>query len=76
MLKYMIPANWLYYYSEIEGIHQALTGMSRRTKFESGMENASEDLRKHYKEFKKDFELFFPELISFTQTFDFVKYNQ
>lgn len=74
MLKYMIPANWLYYYSKIEGIHRALEGMSRRTKFESGMENASEDLRKHYEEFQNEFELFFPGLISFTQTFDFIKY--
>ncbi len=73
MLTYMVSSNWLYHYSKVEGIHRALSGMSHRTKFKSGMENASEDLKKNYSEFQLEFKQFFPELISFTQTFDFIK---
>jgi acyl carrier protein phosphodiesterase len=62
MLPYMIRGNWLVHYGETEGIHQALTGMSRRTPYESHMDEAVVDLRKYYDEFKNEFEVFFPEL--------------
>lgn len=52
-------------YSQIEGIHRVLTGMSRRTPFQSGMENASEDLLAHYTLFEQEFKLFFPQLVDF-----------
>lgn len=64
MLKYMKAGNWLYNYQFVEGIDQALTGMSKRTKFDSGMENASIDLQKEYDAFKSEFELFFPDLVA------------
>ena len=62
MLTYMERGNWLVNYAHIDGIHQALSGMSRRTPFKSKMEEASEDLTTHYKEFENEFRLFFPEL--------------
>lgn len=62
MLKFMMRDNWLYSYSRTEGIHQALTGMARRTSFKSGMENAVQDLIAEYETFKEDFELFFPDV--------------
>ncbi len=62
MLPYMIRQNWLVSYAEIEGISQALHGMSRRTKFNSRMEEAPEDLRAHYEEFEGEFTAFYPEL--------------
>lgn len=62
MLPYMVKGNWLLNYSKIEGIHQALSGMSRRTKFQSKMEEASEELYLHFDEFQKEFNQFFPEL--------------
>lgn len=64
MLKYMKSGNWLYNYQYIEGIEQALKGMSTRTKFESGMEHGGQDLRKNYELFQEEFELFFPDLIN------------
>jgi acyl carrier protein phosphodiesterase len=62
MLPYMIRGNWLVHYARVEGIDRALTGMSRRTPYESRMDEAVIDLQKYYDEFKAEFELFFPEL--------------
>lgn len=69
MLRYMSQGDWLYHYGSVEGIRQALTGMAGRTTFESGLETAHEALRKHYEEFKKDFDRFFPELIQHSKVF-------
>jgi acyl carrier protein phosphodiesterase len=68
-LSYMTQNNILYNYSRLEGIEKVLTGMSRRTVFQSGMENASEDLKKYYSEFEKEFDNFFPELIEFSKQY-------
>src|SRR5258707_9714607 len=54
MIPYMIKGNWLVNYGKIEGIHRALSGMARRTRFESKMDEASEDLRNHYADFEKE----------------------
>jgi acyl carrier protein phosphodiesterase len=62
MLPYMVQGNWLVSYSRIDGIHRALSGMARRTSFESHMELAADDLRQHYDEFHAHFQEFFPEL--------------
>ena len=62
MLTYMKRDNWLYNYQLTEGIDRALTGMSRRTKFESKMEHAAKDLVKDYEEFSSEFSEFFPDL--------------
>ena len=62
MLGYMSKQNWLVNYAQVEGIRKTLTGMSRRTPFESGMEKAVESLVEHYPIFKNEFELFFEEL--------------
>lgn len=69
MLFYMQRDNWLFKYQSIEGIDATLTGMSKRTKFESGLENASFDLKSNYDDFKKEFELFFPELEQMSRDF-------
>lgn len=67
MLSYMSRDNWLYNYQFIDGINKALTGMSRRTPFDSKMEQASEYLVKDYESYKADFISFFPELIAHCQ---------
>jgi len=61
-LGHMSKTDWLYNYQFIEGIDQALAGMARRTKFESGMENACIDLQANYGIFKAEFEEFFEDL--------------
>ncbi len=62
MLPYMIRGNWLLNYGKLEGLHRALTGMSRRTRFDSKMDEAIQDLVAHYADFKSEFQSFFPEL--------------
>ncbi|MCX7549911.1 ACP phosphodiesterase [Xanthomarina sp. F2636L] len=65
MMPYMISGNWLLNYASIEGIQSVLEGMNRRTKFISGMNKATVELKQYYKEFEEEFTLFFKELISF-----------
>jgi acyl carrier protein phosphodiesterase len=64
MLPYMVKTNWLLNYATIEGIDRSLKGLSRRTNFRSGMENASHELVNHYPELEDDFSKFFPEIIN------------
>ncbi|MDX1471598.1 MAG: acyl carrier protein phosphodiesterase [Flavobacteriaceae bacterium] len=66
LMPYMIEANWLVSYAEIDGIKKVLQGMNRRTGLKSGMDMAVEDLRKFYVEFEDDFKQFFPDLIEFS----------
>lgn len=61
MMPYMIRGNWLVGYASVDGIHQALSGMSRRTPYESKMNEARFDLETHYKEFEEEFRNFFEE---------------
>ena len=68
MMPYMIRGNWLLNYAQKEGIHQALSGMSRRTSFDSKMDEAVADLSKNYVHFESEFNEFFPELKEFCQT--------
>ena len=64
LLKHMSSTDWLFHYKEIEGLSRALTGMARRTSFDSGMENATQDLVKDYDLYLEEFNQFFPELIA------------
>ncbi len=63
VLSYMAKHNWLLSYARLEGIQQALEGMSKRTKFASGMEHAAESLKKDYAAFEEEFHLFFPQVM-------------
>ena len=67
MMPYMISDNWLYNYSNMEGIDRVLNGMNRRTKNKSKMNFAILDLEEHYMEFEKEFTAFFNELILFSK---------
>lgn len=69
VLHYMKADNWLYHYRSIEGIDRALVGMSRRTTFQSKMDEAVHDLEQHYDHFKDHFESFFPDLTHFSRSF-------
>jgi acyl carrier protein phosphodiesterase len=59
---YMKRGNWLVNYSRVEGIGRALSGMSRRTPYESKMDESVNDLIQHQDEFESEFNSFFPEL--------------
>lgn len=67
MMPYMIADNWLYNYSNLEGISRVLSGMNRRTKNRSKMNFAILDLESHYGDFEQEFTAFFTELITFSQ---------
>jgi acyl carrier protein phosphodiesterase len=68
MLPYMISNNWLVSYAGLEGTHKALTGMSKRTSFDSGMERAVEELKTNYPLYEKEFRIFFSDLESYVQS--------
>jgi acyl carrier protein phosphodiesterase len=69
MLPFMIKGNWLVNYGNLNGIRQALTGMSRRSKFNPKMDESVEDLQNHYHDFKNEFDEFFPALKKFSTNF-------
>lgn len=60
---YMKNQDWLFHYRSLEGIHQALSGMAQRTRFESGLEYAINPLQQYYGQFENEFYLFFPLLV-------------
>ena len=62
ILPYMERQNWLSSYQTIDGIHQILTQMDRRTKNSSNMRFASEELSSNYADFENEFTLFFEEI--------------
>ena len=66
---YMVRGNWLLNYSKTEGIGRALTGMARRTPYESHMDEAVNDLIRHYEVFAAEFAEFFPALKSHVDKF-------
>jgi len=67
MMPYMIKGNWLVNYATIEGIHRSLSGMARRTPYESKMDEASIDLRENLTAFESEFSQFFPDLQRFCE---------
>lgn len=68
MMPYMIGHNWLVSYQTIEGINRILTQMDQRTKNESKMRFASQELTEYYSEFEAHFSEFFEELIAHSNT--------
>ena len=69
LLPYMIRDNWLLNYGTFDGIEKALTGISRRARHESRMDESIHDLREYYEAFKSEFELFFPDLKKHSEQF-------
>ncbi len=59
---HMVQHNWLLHYAGLEGIARALLGLSRRASPGSGMDTATDELRRHYAAYEADFREFFPEL--------------
>ncbi|NOX47209.1 MAG: DUF479 domain-containing protein [Chlorobi bacterium] len=66
ILPFMAKSNWLMNYGNLEGLHRALSGIAKRTPFESGMENATEDLKNDYGLYEEEFREFFPEVVKFS----------
>jgi acyl carrier protein phosphodiesterase len=62
MFTYMKRDNWLYNYQYKEGIHRALTGLSRRTQFDSKLNLALPILEEHEQFINNQFISFFTDL--------------
>ena len=62
MMPYMMKQNWLLSYQTIDGIKNILTQMDSRTKNQSKMRFATEELIEFYTEFEQEFTAFFEEL--------------
>lgn len=62
LMPYMIERNWLLSYQTVEGIHQILTQMDRRSKNISKMQFASEELKEFYADFEHEFTTFFEDI--------------
>jgi len=67
MFYWMKSQNWLYQYREISGIQKSLSGLSRRTVFDSKMDEAPEVLLEKEAEFEVIFFAFFAELETFAR---------
>jgi acyl carrier protein phosphodiesterase len=66
ILPFMAKDDWLYSYQDLRFLQWSFNGLASRTKFESNMKNAVNDLVDLYDDFEGDFRSFFPELISFS----------
>lgn len=69
LLSYMEAGDWLYNYQFLEGIQFALSGMARRTSFDSGMEKAVRNLTEDYERFEDEFQRFFKEILAHIHNF-------
>lgn len=67
LLPYLIRDNWLLNYAKVEGIDRVLNGLYRRTGKKSNMHKAVYDLKMYYPLFESEFELFFKDLVIFSQ---------
>ncbi|MGJ5641154.1 ACP phosphodiesterase [Formosa sp. S-31] len=62
MLPYIKQGNWLVSYASLDGIAQVLSGMNRRTRFKSNMDQSITELQEYYSEFENEFTSFFEDL--------------
>ncbi len=67
LFHFMKKGNWLVAYGTLEGIRASLTGISKRTAFDSKMETAHIFLEANEAAFNAYFEDFFPDLVSFAK---------
>ena len=66
LLPYMVEYNWLVNYQSIPGLERILSQMDQRTKNQSLMRFATEELVAHYDEFESEFALFYKEVQQFS----------
>ena len=66
VLDYMSHQDWLTNYGSIQGMTKALTGIAKRAKFNSKMEEAAVDLQRDFELYEAEFTPFFKELFEFS----------
>lgn len=70
VLDYMSKQDWLTNYGSIDGMTRALTGIAKRAKFNSKMEEAAVDLQRDFKLYEAEFTPFFKELFEFSANWE------
>lgn len=68
LLPYLTKQNWLVRYAHLTDLQQILKQMDQRFTLKSNMNEAVEDLYDHYPDFKREFHLFFKDLIIHAQS--------
>jgi acyl carrier protein phosphodiesterase len=63
ILPFLVTRNWLVGYRDLGSLQKVFNGMSRRTSYPSGMENAITDLKADYSMYEEEFRRFFPDII-------------
>jgi acyl carrier protein phosphodiesterase len=66
-LQFLESYNVLYNYGKKDGIQRVLNGMSKRTTFDSKMDEAVVELKKYESDFNTEFMAFFPDLLQFCE---------
>ena len=66
-IPYMISDNWLLNYASMDGIQEVLQGMNKRTRYQSKMNLAINDLRYYYHDFESEFKIFFKDLFFYSK---------
>jgi acyl carrier protein phosphodiesterase len=64
-LPKMISQNWLFRYSDLDGIHKALQGINKRARFATHLDQAIQNLKSEFEDFQNDFLSFFPDIWTF-----------
>lgn len=67
MFSYMSQDNWLLHYAQLDGIAQALRGLSRRAKHEIHMQNSLHTIREQYSELENEFLEFWQDIRNYLQ---------
>jgi acyl carrier protein phosphodiesterase len=62
VLYYMERDNWLYSYRNLDGLQQALGGISHRASFKNNMDTALQTVKSEYAILEKYFREFYPEI--------------
>jgi len=62
MMPYMIRSNWLWNYQFVDGIARILYQMDQRTRNNSKMQFAVDELTEFYEDFESEFTIFFEDL--------------
>jgi acyl carrier protein phosphodiesterase len=68
MYAHMSKHDWLTNYANLNGMQKALNGLSRRATFVSKMEEAVVDLERDFKFYEEEFDLFFPQIIEYANS--------
>ncbi|MDT8308073.1 MAG: ACP phosphodiesterase [Bacteroidales bacterium] len=67
LLPHIMIYDWLSAYSTFEGLEKAFVGLSRRVKYNPGIEHVLIDFKLEYKAFDTDFDEFFPKLKKYAE---------